>query len=646
MLSKGISLNQLSKRTFRKLTRAISRVQHPDQSKEAPPTQIKLLVVDGYDRPGRDSLKKSGMLTAAELFVRMMDQNRPEHSVVQCHLVFPCDSDFKAPDYDLYDGIAWTGSSLSFTEPHLHGVKAVINMAKDIMKTSVPQFGSCYGLQLAGVVFGGSCKQSTQGREMGIGRKVKLTPDGVVHPMFDGKPAVFDAFSSHGDEIFMPPPGMVHLAGNYHSKFQAISIDYNDTSFWSVQYHPEYNLHDMARLTHCRMSLLIDQGFFRDELSALHYIKDLDTLHDDPSRRDVAWRLGIDGTITDPAIRQIEVKNWMKKLVLPVAEDRDQNRTNTMRKIKVDSTAKRQRVAVAFDMDGVLVLGGEVVKEAKSCLKELHKDNIPFIIMTNGGGYLEAEIARQLTKKFEVKITEEQICLAHTPMKSLARVHEHDRILIVGKRYEKLKAIMESYGFQNVITTEEWHANDPSCYSDIAVRPSGLGKNSPVDIIMILNDPIMWGRDLQIVTDAILMSEKKLEVYNSCVDLTFATDFDMPRLGSGSFRVALDKLFLQSTGKELKQYVYGKPHPRTYIYAESMLNYLAERMGQKVPDLIFMVGDNQETDILGANRAGGRWFSILTKGGLYTGGPHKARHLVDNVGEAVSFIRGFSCQGS
>ena len=84
-----------------------------------------------------------------------------------------------------------------------------------------------------------------------------------------------------------------------------------------MQYHPEYDLSDMAGLVRCRIPKLIRRGFFPDESTARAYIDDLQTLHDDPARRDIAWRLGIDGDIEDDATRCVEVKNWIEKLVIP-----------------------------------------------------------------------------------------------------------------------------------------------------------------------------------------------------------------------------------------------------------------------------------------------------------------------------------------
>ena len=50
---------------------------------------------------------------------------------------------------------------------------------------------------------------------------------------------------------------------------------------------------------------------------------DLETLHSDPSRTDIAWRLGFDADIMDESIRLCEVRNFVKHLVLPFKANKE-----------------------------------------------------------------------------------------------------------------------------------------------------------------------------------------------------------------------------------------------------------------------------------------------------------------------------------
>ena len=55
----------------------------------------------------------------------------------------------------------------------------------------------------------------------------------------------------------------------------------------------------------------------KSRAKALEYIDQLETLHRDPARADIAWALGIDDDVMRPEIRCLEVGNWIAQQVLP-----------------------------------------------------------------------------------------------------------------------------------------------------------------------------------------------------------------------------------------------------------------------------------------------------------------------------------------
>ena len=165
---------------------------------------------------------------------------------------------------------------------------------------------------------GGACAKNPRGREMGIARKIALTPEGRAHPLYEGKSDVFDGFISHDDEVTELPEGAVRLAGNAFTHVQSVSVDYLGGTFWGLQYHPEYDLHEMARLTWCRIDKMVGLGFFADRKAGEAHVAMLEALHDDPGRQDLAWKLGVDKDVMDKDYRRTEVHNWIEKLVKPV----------------------------------------------------------------------------------------------------------------------------------------------------------------------------------------------------------------------------------------------------------------------------------------------------------------------------------------
>ena len=276
----------------------------------------RFLVVDGYSRAGRDELAAGGASLAGDLYTAMLRRFVPGAGV---DVVFPADGDASLPagaDLAAYDGIAWTGCSLTVFDEDPR-VARQIAFCRAAFAAGVPSFGSCWAVQIAVVAAGGLCRANPRGREMGLARKIQLTPEGRGHPLYAGKANVFDAFISHVDEVTHLPSTAVLLASNRFTQVQAASVTFENGTFWGLQYHPEYDLHEMARLIYCRRDKLTGLGFFPDEDQALAYVDRLEALHQDPTRHDIAWALGIDDDVMRPEIRQCEVGNWVAQQVLP-----------------------------------------------------------------------------------------------------------------------------------------------------------------------------------------------------------------------------------------------------------------------------------------------------------------------------------------
>ncbi len=278
---------------------------------------LKFLVVEGYRAESRLDLVAGGMSVASDLYVKMLETIAPNSTI---DIVTPADENATLPsgvELRSYHGATITGSNLSVCDAHDPSVRSQLELQNEIFKHGVPSFGSCWALQVGTVVAGGTVDKNPKGREMGFARKIQLTSDGINHPLYEGKNAVFDGFASHEDEIVQEPPDSKVLSGNAMSRVQAMEINHSKGTMWSVQYHPEYDTREMAALIRCREQILINMGFFEDSESVQSYIQKLELLSVNPERKDTAWRLGIDSDILDRSVRQQEVENWIKHLVKP-----------------------------------------------------------------------------------------------------------------------------------------------------------------------------------------------------------------------------------------------------------------------------------------------------------------------------------------
>jgi GMP synthase (glutamine-hydrolysing) len=282
-------------------------------------TTLKILVVDGNTRATDAAHIAAGGNPTGEHYASTLRAIRPG---VECSVLHPAQAGGASLPSGVtlgsYHGMAWTGSALNVYKD-IPEVRAQIELARAAFDVGVPQFGSCWGLQVAATAVGGTVRVNPQGRELGLARRITLTAAGSGHPMFEGRHSPFDALAVHMDEIFVLPPGAKVLAGNSVSSVQAAEIRSKSGTFWGTQYHPEYDLNEIATVMLRYGERLVEAGFFEDVAALNRLVTDLRRLHANPARRDLAWVYGIGDDVLDPALRRAELRHWIERQVAPRA---------------------------------------------------------------------------------------------------------------------------------------------------------------------------------------------------------------------------------------------------------------------------------------------------------------------------------------
>ncbi len=282
---------------------------------------LRLLVIEGNSAEGRARHLAVSGVTPSEAYAGVLKDLAGEAVVDIC---FPADPGANIPDsagIAGYDGVAITGSALNLWKAEPEAM-AQVERARTVFAARVPFFGSCWGLQVAAVAAGGSVRLNPNGRELGIGRKITLTEFGRSHPMHRGRPWAFDAPTVHMDEVAVLPGDIVVTATNAVTQVQAAEIRHQGGVFWGVQYHPEYTLADVASTLARYNGRLIEEGFYASADQLQRHVADLESLHREPAQPGLAWRLGIDRDILDPAQRLSEIANWIDAQVRPTRSAR------------------------------------------------------------------------------------------------------------------------------------------------------------------------------------------------------------------------------------------------------------------------------------------------------------------------------------
>ncbi|OTA62793.1 putative HAD superfamily hydrolase [Hypoxylon sp. EC38] len=369
------------------------------------------------------------------------------------------------------------------------------------------------------------------------------------------------------------------------------------------------------------------------------------------------------------------------------------SRAPSSRAYSIDHKApKPPPFAFAFDIDGVLLHVSKPIPGAPETLAYLQKHNIPFILLTNGGGKHETERVADLSSRLGVELTTDNFIQSHTPFQELANHYDshnskeglrNKNILVTGSDAAKCRDIAEQYGFKHVIIPADILAAHPTIWPFEPLMQEVYAKtarplpseNPKIDAIFVFNDPRDWALDIQIILDLLLSREGVLGTYSSKngradlpnqgwqrdgqpplffsnPDLFWSAGYTLPRLGQGAFQAAVAGVWDEVTGGRatLERIAIGKPHGRTYAYAERVLNkYRAKVLGVEPEGLkplrrVYMVGDNPASDIRGANEyespVGTSWTSVLVRTGVWSpergGEPaYTPKVIVDDVRKAV-----------
>ncbi len=277
--------------------------------------------MEGNSPETRAQQVAAGGTVASKGYSELLRELLPNAVVDVC---FPGDEGANLPDgqaLEGYDGVAITGSGLHVYDD-APAVTRQIELARAVLGSGTPAFGSCWGLQVLTVAAGGGVRKNPKGREIGFGRRIKLTEPGRKHPMYVGKPEVFNAPTVHLDEVETLAPGTTVLATNEVSNVQSAEIRVNGAVAWGVQYHPEYPLREIAAIVRRIGLRLIDEGFFLDTKEIATFAGDLVALDTNPAEKRLSWRYGISRNVLDKKLRTGEVANWLEYQVLPTRAKR------------------------------------------------------------------------------------------------------------------------------------------------------------------------------------------------------------------------------------------------------------------------------------------------------------------------------------
>lgn len=291
-------------------------------------------------------------------------------------------------------------------------------------------------------------------------------------------------------------------------------------------------------------------------------------------------------------------------------------------------------LAFALDMDGVLRRDKHAIPGAKEALDEIERNNISYILLSNGG-VLPELFVHEVEDILGHTIAPSRIVnIATMAMNYLSTRPKETVVLVVGAARLSLPIIKKS-GHHNCIFTmqaamrfntgiiqgycdikgqySQWLREGQVTDDDFPISTFADDFPTHIDEILFCNDSNTWYLDMQIVLEALLRNGSISgnvsdgivlpPIYVGNPDVTYGGCYIIPRITLGALLISTCEVYKQITKKDnLEIHYLGKPYDPIFSEAHKLLN----------SKTIYMIGDSLASDITGANRRKkDGWVSVL-----------------------------------
>tara|TARA_B110001452_G_scaffold211293_1_gene181754 strand:- start:172 stop:957 length:786 start_codon:yes stop_codon:yes gene_type:complete len=193
-----------------------------------------------------------------------------------------------------YHGIIFTGGAMRINNL-TDEIKKHINFASNCFNHKKRILAICWGLQVCSTAAGGRVASGKNGAHIGIASSVEINKEGQKNLIYKNKKIKFTTPAFNFDEVCETPEGATLLSSDKVNKVMCVYFKSGNSEIWGLQYHPDYEYHQIINLSNERKDQMIANKYFKDKNdfeNHINYIKDEDKKLDFENRT-------------------CEVKNWL-----------------------------------------------------------------------------------------------------------------------------------------------------------------------------------------------------------------------------------------------------------------------------------------------------------------------------------------------
>ena len=225
---------------------------------------LNILIVEGNNRKDSEVFIKASGASASENLRNLILKLEPS---INTKIINP-DNDQETKNalenMDQYHGIIFTGGAMRINNM-TDEIKKHINFASNCFKHDNKILAICWGLQVCSTAAGGRVEPSKKGPHIGIASDVIINEEGQKNLIYKNKKSTFTSPAFNYDEVVELPAGATLLSSDNVNHVMAIHFKPEKAEVWGLQYHPDYEYHQMVNLSAERKEQMLEKKRFEDE---------------------------------------------------------------------------------------------------------------------------------------------------------------------------------------------------------------------------------------------------------------------------------------------------------------------------------------------------------------------------------------------
>ena len=255
---------------------------------------LDILIVEGNIAEDSEIFIKAGGATAADNLKNLVLNLEPSSNIKIINPGNDEETKYALENIEKFNGIIFTGGAMRLNDMTSE-IKKHINFASNCFKHYKKILAICWGLQVCSTAAGGKVAPGKNGAHIGIAFDVEINQEGKKNSIYKNKKIKFTTPAFNFDEVIEIPENAILLASDRINNVMGIYFESGNSKIWGLQYHPDYEYHQMINLSKARKDRMINNKNFKDEndfQNHINYIKDEDK------------KLNFEN-------RTCEVKNWL-----------------------------------------------------------------------------------------------------------------------------------------------------------------------------------------------------------------------------------------------------------------------------------------------------------------------------------------------